>query len=155
MNFDKDLQGKVIVVTGANSGIGYEAAKNFAYRGAAVVIMCRNPTRGESAVESIKQLTGNEQVHLYVADFSLLSSVSEAGKAVLRDFPSIDVLCNNAGAANSTRQLTAEGFELTFAANHPSFLLIHFIVRLLLLLHHLRSFLPTRKRFRRIPSLRP
>ncbi|MEZ5490174.1 MAG: SDR family oxidoreductase [Gammaproteobacteria bacterium] len=118
MKTEKDLQDKIFVVTGANSGIGFESARDFARRGATVVILCRNEARGQEAVDTIKQETGNPDVYLYLADFSLLSSVAEAGRAVQKDFPRIDVLCNNAGAANEKRQETAEGFELTFAANH-------------------------------------
>ena len=133
MNTEQDLQGKVFVVTGANSGIGYVSARDFASRGATVVIMCRNQARGQTAVDSIKRDTGNEDIHLYLADFSLMSNVAEAGRAVLADYPRIDVLCNNAGAANSKRQVTTEGFELTFAANHlGGFLLTQLLLPALL-----------------------
>ncbi len=116
----QDLSGKTYIVTGANSGIGYEAAKNFASRGAAVALVCRSESRGRDAVASIIAATGNAKVSLYVADFSLLSSVSKVADALLADFPVIDVLCNNAGGANGPRTVTVEGFETTFVTNHLS-----------------------------------
>lgn len=116
----QDLSGKTYIVTGANSGIGYEAAKNFASRGATVALVCRSESRGRDAVASIVAATGNAKVSLYVADFSLLSSVSKVADALLADFPVIDVLCNNAGGANGPRTVTAEGFETTFVTNHLS-----------------------------------
>tara|TARA_R110002167_G_scaffold58568_4_gene165865 strand:- start:917 stop:1792 length:876 start_codon:yes stop_codon:yes gene_type:complete len=122
----QDLAGKTYVVTGANSGIGFEAAKDFASRGATTIIVCRSATRGQEAKESLMQLTGNQHVHLYLADFSLMASVSKVAEEILTDFPVINVLCNNAGGANVTRQLTTEGFETTLATNHLSgFLLTH------------------------------
>ncbi|MDO9317981.1 MAG: SDR family NAD(P)-dependent oxidoreductase [Gammaproteobacteria bacterium] len=69
---------------------------------------------------SIVAATGNAKVSLYVADFSLLASVSKVVDALLADFPVIDVLCNNAGGANGPRTVTAEGFETTFVTNHLS-----------------------------------
>ena len=113
----QDLSGKTYIVTGANSGIGYEAAKNFASRGATVALVCRSESRGRDAVASIVAATGNARVSLYVADFSLLSSVSKVADALLADLPVIDVLCNNAGGANGPRTVTAEGFETTFVTN--------------------------------------
>lgn len=121
----QDLSGKTYIVTGANSGIGYEAAKNFASRGATVALVCRSESRGRDAVASIVAATGNAKVSLYVADFSLLSSVSKVADALLAGFPVIDVLCNNAGGANGPRTVTEEGFETTFVTNHLSgFLLL-------------------------------
>lgn len=116
----QDLYGKTYIVTGANSGIGYEAAKNFASRGATVALVCRSESRGRDAVARIVAATGNAKVSLYVADFSLLSSVSKLADALLADFPVIDVLCNNAGGANGPRKVTAEGFETTLVTNHLS-----------------------------------
>lgn len=116
----QDLAGKTYVVTGANSGIGFEAAKDFASRGAITVIVCRSATRGEEAKQRLIQLTGNSQVHLYLADFSLLASVSKVAEQILADFPVINVLCNNAGGANVTHKLSTEGFEATLATNHLS-----------------------------------
>ncbi len=76
MNTDKDLLEKVFVITGGNSGIGFVSACNFARRGATVLLLCRNQSRGEAAVEAIRTRTGNDKVHLYLADFSLLASVA-------------------------------------------------------------------------------
>lgn len=116
----QDLSGKTYIVTGANSGIGYEAAKNLASRGATVALVCRSESRGRDAVASIVAATGNAKVSLYVADFSLLASVSKVADALLADFPVIDVLCNNAGGANGPRTVTTEGLETTFVTNHLS-----------------------------------
>lgn len=122
----QDLAGKTYVVTGANSGIGLEAAKDFASRGATTILVCRSLPRGQEAKERISQQTGNLDVHLYIADFSLLTSVSAVAEEIARDFPVINVLCNNAGGSNGTRNVSPEGFELTFVTNHLSaFLLTH------------------------------
>ncbi|HAR89880.1 MAG TPA: short-chain dehydrogenase [Gammaproteobacteria bacterium] len=114
------LQNKIYVVTGANSGIGLAAAESFAEQGAEVVLVCRNEARGRAAQQKIQQTSGNENIHLEIADFSSLRSISTLADRLLARYPRIDVLCNNAGGANAGRKLTAEGFELTFATNHLS-----------------------------------
>lgn len=117
---ERDLEGRVYVVTGGNSGIGYEAAKNFAQRGARLVLLCRSEERGRQALARIEAETGNDRGVLYVADFSSLASVSAVADRLLEDFLKIDVLCNNAGAANGRRTETSEGFETTLVTNHLS-----------------------------------
>lgn len=116
----QDLAGKTYVVTGANSGIGFEAARDFARRGATTVLVCRSAERGQEALEQIVLASGNQNVHLYLADFSLMASVSKVADQIASDFPVINVLCNNAGGSNGTRSVTAEGFETTLATNHLS-----------------------------------
>ncbi|PCJ25426.1 MAG: hypothetical protein COA96_07265 [SAR86 cluster bacterium] len=118
MSIQPDLSGKVYIVTGANSGIGFQAAKNFAERGATVALVCRSKERGEQAVSELVLGAKNSNIKLYLADFSLLSSVSRVADELLRDYPKVDVLCNNAGGANGTRSETADGLETTFATNH-------------------------------------
>ncbi len=120
----QDLAGKVYVVTGGNSGIGFEAARNFAARGARLVLLCRSADKGRAALAQIEAETGNDQSQIYIADFSSLASVSAAADQLLTDFPKIDVLCNNAGGANGTRTETSEGFETTFVTNHLSSFLL-------------------------------
>ena len=120
MSSVKDLQGKVYVVTGANSGIGLAAAHDFARRGAELVMVCRSAERGQQARERILAATGSQSVHLLLADFSSLASVNSLADALLARFPAVHVLCNNAGGANGSRRVTEEGFERTFVTNHLS-----------------------------------
>lgn len=118
------LAGKNYVVTGANSGIGFFAARRFAELGANVALVCRNEKRGHDAVAELKTATGNRNISLYLADFSSLASVNEMADRLLMEFPAIDVLCNNAGGANASRTVTDEGFETTFVSNHLSAFLL-------------------------------
>ena len=120
----QDLAGKTYLVTGANSGIGLEAAKNFAARGATTLIVSRDKTRGEQAQRSIIDYSNNQQVYLYIADFSLLRSVNRLADTLLAQHPKIDVLCNNAGGSNAVRTVTSEGFETTLVTNHLSAFLL-------------------------------
>ncbi|MBQ85347.1 MAG: short-chain dehydrogenase [Gammaproteobacteria bacterium] len=115
-----ELAEKVYVVTGANSGIGFKAAQRFAERGAEVVLVCRSPDKGRAAQDRIIESAGHDRVRLEIADFSSMLSVSALADRLTEQYSEIHVLCNNAGGANASRQLTAEGFELTFAVNHLS-----------------------------------
>ncbi len=115
-----DLTGKVFIVTGGNSGIGFEAAKDFADRGAEVVLVCRSLAKATAARQKIVASTGNESVRIEIADFSSLESVNNLGVKLAERYDRIDVLCNNAGGANGSRTTTDEGFETTFATNHLS-----------------------------------
>ncbi len=116
----QDLSAKVIVVTGANSGIGFEACKNFASRGATLAMVCRSKEKGQSALENIEALSSKASIRLFVADFSSLESVARVARELVMAYPVIDVLCNNAGGANGQRIVTKEGFETTLVVNHLS-----------------------------------
>jgi NAD(P)-dependent dehydrogenase (short-subunit alcohol dehydrogenase family) len=117
---EHDLAGKVIVVTGANSGIGFVASRNFAARGAELGIVCRNQEKGRRALELLKQESGNPKIQLFLADLSSLEETRKLASAIAAQYPAIHVLVNNAGGANPKRELTSEGFELTFVSNHLS-----------------------------------
>lgn len=105
------LNGKTVVITGASSGIGAIAARELASRGATVVPVGRNPQKTAAVAESI----GVEGI---VADFASLTRVRELADELLERCPRIDVLANNAGGLFSSYEVTEDGHELTFQANH-------------------------------------
>ncbi|NJN16036.1 MAG: SDR family oxidoreductase [Oscillochloris sp.] len=112
------MQGKICLVTGANAGIGRVTAEELARRGATVVMLCRNQAKGEQARNEIITASGNRQVELILADFAALASVRRAAAEFLSRHQKLDVLVNNAGAFFAKRQLSQDGYELTFATNH-------------------------------------
>ncbi len=114
-DLDVDLSGRRCLVTGANSGIGYETALALADLGADVVLLCRSRERGEETVEQIREQTGNARVSLEIVDMSDLGSV-RAAAARLASGP-VDVLVHNAGVLPAKRVETGDGLELTFATN--------------------------------------
>jgi NAD(P)-dependent dehydrogenase (short-subunit alcohol dehydrogenase family) len=112
---DVNLAGRRCVVTGANSGIGFETALALADLGAEVVLLCRNRGRGEDAVARIRAATGSRAVQLAWADMASLPDVRQVA-ATLGGRP-VDVLVHNAGVLPDRRIETAEGLELTFATH--------------------------------------
>jgi NAD(P)-dependent dehydrogenase (short-subunit alcohol dehydrogenase family) len=114
-DLDVDLSGRRCLVTGANSGIGYESALALADLGAEVVLLCRSRERGEAAANRIRERTGNKRVSLEELDISRLASVRSATER-LREGP-VDVLIHNAGALPDERVETEDGLELTLATH--------------------------------------
>ena len=110
--------GKVCVVTGATTGIGYVTALELARKGATVVLLCGSRERGEAAQATLIAQTGNQQVELVLADFSALASVRAVAATLLARHPRIDVLVNNTERFVAGQQRSADGYELTFAVNH-------------------------------------
>ncbi len=111
------LEGKVCIITGATSGVGYEAAKRLAQAGAHLVLVCRNLAKAQDVRTELTALT-NAEVDLVRADFSNLDEVQSAARQILQQFPAIHILINNAGIHMTTRTLTADGFETAFCVNH-------------------------------------
>ena len=111
------LDGKVCIITGATSGVGYETAKRIAQAGAHLVLVNRNAEKAESLKAELTALS-NARVGLVHADFSNLDDVQSAASQILHQFPAIHVLINNAGMHMTTRKLTVDGFETAFAVNH-------------------------------------
>jgi NAD(P)-dependent dehydrogenase (short-subunit alcohol dehydrogenase family) len=113
-----DQSGRVAVVTGANSGIGFEAAVALAAKGALVVLACRDQGRATDAAGRIAARSSGARVELVQLDLSSLDSVRTASAELLARFPRIDLLINNAGVMMPPRSRTADGFELQFGTNH-------------------------------------
>ena len=133
------MQGKTVVITGANSGIGRATAEALAKMGATVVMICRSRERGEAARNEIIAATKNQNVELVVADLSSMAEVAQAAAKVKSTHPKIHVLINNAAVFLPKREVTADGLEKTFATNYLShFLLTH------LLLDALKAAAPSR-----------
>lgn len=113
-----DVQNKLCIVTGANSGIGKATAMELASQGAYVVMICRNEKRGLNAKEEIIQKTGNTGVELMLADFSYQYEIREVAEKITNKFDQVDILINNVGTIFHKRQETMDGIEKTFAVNH-------------------------------------
>lgn len=109
------MTGKTVLITGANRGIGLEAARALARMGAHVVVGARDRTRGQAAVDEITQRGGSAE--LLEIDVSSFASVRAAARRFAAGHPTVDVLVNNAGIATRTRQLSPDGHELTWATN--------------------------------------
>jgi retinol dehydrogenase-12 len=112
-----DLTGRVALVTGANSGMGKETARELARMGAEVVLGCRDAGRAEAARREIAVTTGNDEVSAMEIDLSSLTSVRAFAAAFGDRFSKLDVLVNNAAASLRSREITPEGFELHWATN--------------------------------------
>ena len=114
-DLDADLTGKVCLVTGANSGIGFETSQALAGRGATVWMLCRDRKRGQRAAEQVRAATGSTRVHLALLDVSDLGAV----RRFAREFPLslVDVLVHNAGVLPDRRVASVDGHEITLATH--------------------------------------
>jgi retinol dehydrogenase-14 len=121
---NRTMNEKICLVTGANSGIGKVTAKALAAGGATVIMVCRNRDKGEAARDEIIRVTRNENVSLVIADFSDLSQIRRLAAGVKAKYPRLHALVNNAGAYNSDRKLTVDGYETTFEVNHLGYFML-------------------------------
>ena len=110
--------GRTIVITGANSGIGYEAAAQLAAKGAQVVLACRDQGKGRAAVQAIAAAHPGASVTLAELDLADLKSIRRFADAIRGAHPALHVLCNNAGVMAIPHRTTADGFEMQFGTNH-------------------------------------
>jgi NAD(P)-dependent dehydrogenase (short-subunit alcohol dehydrogenase family) len=112
-----DQAGRCLIVTGANTGIGFEAARVLAQKGARVLLACRDQAKGEAAIARIRQHSPAADVAFLPLDLADLASVRRAADLAVAE-PRIDVLLNNAGVMFPPLTRTADGFELQFGVNH-------------------------------------
>ena len=113
-----DLTGKVAIVTGGNSGIGYETCLALAENYATVVLAVRNMNKGHEAVDKIKKEFPNADVHVLKLDLSDLQSVKEFSEEFRKKFRSLSILINNAGVLKPPKTQTIDGFEMQFGVNY-------------------------------------
>lgn len=119
-NFDSisDQHGKVALITGANSGIGYQASLMLAKKGVEVILACRDVDKGKRAVDSIRSAHPAAKVFLVTLDLADLESISECADIIKNSHNQLDLLINNAGVMIPPFSHTKQGFELQFGTNH-------------------------------------
>lgn len=113
-----DQHGRTAVITGANTGLGYETAAALAAKGARVVLACRSEAKAKVAVESMRQAQPDADIEILSLDLGNLSAISDAANEAHERFPVVDLLINNAGVMIPPLERTADGFELQFGTNH-------------------------------------
>jgi len=127
-----EMSGKVVMVTGANSGMGKEISFALAAKGATLVMVSRDAARGEAARADVQLRTGNDKVELLVADLSSQQSIHHLVQEFESRHDRLHVLINNAGASLKTRTQTVDGLETVFATNHLApFLLTNLLLPVL------------------------
>jgi len=119
-----ELKNKVMMVTGATNGIGLEAAKALAAKGATIVGVGRNPQKCADAARQIQAAAGNTKVEFLVADLSRQAEVRRVADEFKRKYDRLDVLLNNAGAYFANREMNADGQEMTWALNHLNYFVL-------------------------------
>ncbi|WP_207430844.1 SDR family oxidoreductase [Sabulibacter ruber] len=124
---------RVMVVTGASSGIGKATAEALAQQGAHVILICRSAQKGQQAITDIQKKVPEARLSLHLADLSSLQEVRRVAEELKENYPVIDVLINNAGLIPGTLQTTVDGWELAWATNHLApFLLTNLLMDSLL-----------------------
>lgn len=118
------MMGKVVVITGATSGIGLIAAEQLAGYGSRLVIIARDKVRGESALERLRTRAADPGHRVQYADLSRLNDMKRAALTIAAAEPRIDILINNAGAIFGRRETTRDGLEQTFALNHMAYFVL-------------------------------
>ncbi|PKK95204.1 MAG: short-chain dehydrogenase [Tenericutes bacterium HGW-Tenericutes-5] len=116
---NESMSGKLAVISGSTSGVGYEALKKLAQGGANIVMVCRNEEKAKNIKTEI-ETQYNVSVDYFIADFSDLTQVRLAAKGILDKYKKIDVLINSAGIHSTKKMYNKDGYELVFCVNHLS-----------------------------------
>ena len=118
------MQGKTVVITGGTSGIGEVAAVNLAGQGARIVLIAREHARADATLARLKAANPGAAHTAHFADLSAISEMKRVATEIAAAEPRIDVLVNNAGAVFLSRQVSADGLEMTFATNHMAYFVV-------------------------------
>jgi NAD(P)-dependent dehydrogenase (short-subunit alcohol dehydrogenase family) len=118
------MNGKVVVITGATSGIGEVAAQKLAGMGARIVMIARSKDRAEASLSRLRAIAPEQYHSVHYADLSRIADTKRVAREIASAEPHVDVLINNAGAMFSRRQLSLDGIELTLATNHLSYFVL-------------------------------
>jgi NAD(P)-dependent dehydrogenase (short-subunit alcohol dehydrogenase family) len=113
-----DQTGRTVLVTGANSGLGFHTSMQLARQGARVLMACRDQGRGQAALDRVRAEVPDAAAELVPLDLASLASIRAAAADVAQRTPHLDVLVNNAGVMALPRSTTADGFEMQFGTNH-------------------------------------
>ncbi|HVU09690.1 MAG TPA: SDR family NAD(P)-dependent oxidoreductase [Phototrophicaceae bacterium] len=135
----KPIAEQTILITGTTDGLGKQVALELAHQGALILLHGRSPQKLDSTQAEIRAATPNARLESYRADFAALDQVRQLAADVAARHPRLDLLINNAGITSQTRELSADGYELTFAVNY----LAHYLLTDLLL-PNLRAAAPSR-----------
>ena len=124
-----EMRDKVVVITGATSGIGSVAAEQLAAMGARIVLVARDQARADAELARLREKGPGVQHTVHYGDLSRLDEMKRVGREIAAAEPRIDVLINNAGALFGHRTLTPDGLEMTFATNHMSYFVLTEMLR--------------------------
>jgi NAD(P)-dependent dehydrogenase (short-subunit alcohol dehydrogenase family) len=127
------MQNKIVLVSGANSGIGKATASTLAKSGAHIIMQCRSQERGEEARKDIIQASGNSNIDLMLCDLAVHESILKFSEIIHQKYDKIDVLVNNAGAIFGKKILSPDNREYTIGLNHMGYFLnTHYLLDLVL-----------------------
>jgi retinol dehydrogenase 12 len=121
---EQSMRDKVVVITGATSGIGEVAALQLARMGARIVLVARDKSRGEATLAQLRGIDAGVSHAVHYGDLSRLAEMKRLGGEIAMAEPRVDVLINNAGALFSSRQVTEDDWERTFATNHMAYFVL-------------------------------
>jgi NAD(P)-dependent dehydrogenase (short-subunit alcohol dehydrogenase family) len=118
------MKDKICLITGATDGIGKETARCLGKQNAQLILVGRNPEKGEKVQKKLIAITGNDQIDIMTADLSNMNTIQKLSAEIHKKYNKLNVLINNAGAFFSKREITDDGFEKTFALNHLGYFLL-------------------------------
>jgi len=120
---------KVVVMTGASSGIGEVAADRLAAKGARIVFVARDRSRGQETLKHLQAIAPDAEHKAHYADLTRLAEMKRVATEIAESEPEIDILLNNAGALFNARKVTEDGLEMTFALNHMAYFVLTSLLR--------------------------